>query len=168
MRPVKAVAALIVACALVATPAAHAQMGGGVMGGSSAPQEDPTVPYNAGIAAFNAGNHAEAVRQLRAARRAAPNDNAINYALGLALNATGEKEDARQAFQRASRGRNAPYQARLQLGLVALELGDREAAVEQQTALQGLVTSCDARCGDQRRAELQSALDQLTRALTLP
>jgi tetratricopeptide (TPR) repeat protein len=166
MRPVKAMAVLVT-CALGAmAPAAYAQMGGGMMGGSSSPQEDPTVPYNAGLAAFNAGNHAEAVRQLRAARRAAPNDNAINYALGLALNATGEKEDARQAFQRAARGRNAPFQARLQLGLVSLELGDREAAVEQQTALQGMITSCDARCGDERRGQIQTALDQLTRALT--
>ncbi|MGH6952072.1 MAG: tetratricopeptide repeat protein [Vitreimonas sp.] len=153
-------------CALLAT-GAHAQMGG--MSPQSTPQrEDPTVPYQAGVAAFNAGNYPEAIRQLRTARRALPSDGNINYALGLAYNASGDKEEARTAFARAARARNAPIPARLQLGLVALELGDREAATEQQTALQGMIASCDAQCGDARRGQMQSALTQLTQALGAP
>ena len=103
-----------------------------------------------------------------ATRRARPSDGTINYALGLAYNANGEKEEAKTAFERAVRANNAPIPARLQLGLVSLELGDRETATAQQTALQRAVGSCDASCGDARRGQLQSSLDQLTRALATP
>jgi Flp pilus assembly protein TadD len=145
-------------------PVAYAQMGGGMQ--STPQREDPAVPYQAGVAAFNAHNYPEAIRQLRAARRAAPSDGAINYALGLAYAANGDKSEAKSSFERAVSARNAPIPARLQLGLVALELGDRETATEQQTALQRMITACDAQCGDARRGQMQSALDQLTRALT--
>ncbi len=158
------VTALVFACAFIA-PAAHAQMGGMA---PSAPRQDPAVPYQAGIAAFNAGNYSEAIRQLRTARRASPSDGTINYALGLAYNANGDKEEAKIAFERAIHAANAPVLARLQLGLVSLQLGDRDTATEQQTALQRSVTACDATCGDARRGQMQTALDQLTRALTAP
>ncbi|MEQ1489428.1 MAG: tetratricopeptide repeat protein [Terricaulis sp.] len=158
------VTALVFACAFIAPPV-YAQMGGMA---PSAPRQDPAVPYQAGIAAFNAGDFPEAVRQLRAARRASPSDGTINYALGLAYNANGDKEEAKTAFERAVRAPNAPVPARLQLGLVALQLGDRDTATEQQTALQQSVAACDATCGDARRGQMQSALDQLTRALATP
>ena len=92
----------------------------------------------------------------------------INYALGLAYNANGEKEEAKTALERAVRAANAPVPAHLQLGLVAIQLGDRETATEQQTALQRAVAACDATCGDARRAQMQTALDQLTQALATP
>jgi tetratricopeptide (TPR) repeat protein len=152
------------ACAFIAiAPLAHAQMGGSM---ESTPQrEDPNVPYQAGVAALNARDYPEAIRQLRAARRALPGDGNINYTLGLAYAANGDKDEAKTSFQRAVRARNAPIPARLQLGLVALELGDRDTATEQQTALQRMITACDTACGDARRAQMQAALDQLTRAL---
>lgn len=157
---------IAIALALTAAfaPSSFAQMGG--MAPTSTPQrQDPAVPYRAGVAAFNAGNFPEAIRQLRNARRASPNDGTINYALGLAYNSNGDKEEAKTAFERAVRATNAPAPARMQLGLVALQLGDRETATEQQAALQQAVTSCDATCGDARRGQLQASLDQLTRAL---
>ncbi|MGD9980312.1 MAG: tetratricopeptide repeat protein [Hyphomonadaceae bacterium] len=146
-------------------PIAQAQMGGGMGMQSTPQQQDPTIPYRAGVAAFNAGDFAEAIRQLRTARRALPSDGNINYALGLAYDASGDKDEARQAFQRAIRASNAPIPARLRLGLVSLELGDRETAAAQQTALQHMISTCDAACGDARRGQMQAALDQLTRAL---
>lgn len=159
-------AALVLGCTLLA-PCASAQMGG-MAPSSSARRQDPTVPYQAGVAAFNDGNFPEAIRQLRTARRALPNDGNINYALGLAYNSNGEKEEAKTAFERAVRASNAPIPARLQLGLVALQLGDRDIATEQQSALQQAVASCDAACGDARRRQMQAALDQLTTALATP
>lgn len=156
-------------CALLAlaTPAA-AQMGGGDMGGSEAPRRDPSEAYNAGLAAMEARNYAEAVRQFRSARRIAPNDPRINYALGVAYQAAGEPAEARTAFERTVRSNDAHPRAWLQLGLVALQLGDRPAAVAQQTALQQRIQNCDARCGDARRNEFQSAYNQLTSALATP
>ena len=160
------VTALVLACSLMA-PSAYAQMGG-MAPSSSMPQRDPTAPYQAGVAAFNAGNYAEAIRQLREARRARPNDGTINYALGIAYNANGDKEEAKTALERAVRAPNAPIPARLQLGLVALSLGDRDTATAQQTALQQSIASCSGSCGDAQRTQMQAALDQLTRALATP
>src|SRR6185295_8584862 len=138
--------AVLLAAALLASGAtvAFAQMGGGM---SSSPQrQDPAVPYQAGIAALNAHNYQEAIRQFTTARRAAPSDGAINYALGLAYVGNGDKDEAKTAFTRAVRANNAPIPARLQLGLVSLELGDRDTATEQQTALQRMIAACDAAC----------------------
>ena len=77
--------------------AAYAQMGSMQ---SSPQREDPAVPYQAGVAAFNARNYPEAIRQLRVARRASPTDGAINYALGLAYAANGDKSEAKSSFER--------------------------------------------------------------------
>lgn len=166
--------AVVLALACMGAPAALADGGGGGGGGmsssgpSSTPREDPAAAYQAGVAALNARNYTEAMRQLRVARRAAPNDGIINYALGLALVGGGEADDALRTFERAARASNAPAGTRLQLGLLYLQNGDRESAVEQQTALQTAIGACDARCGDQRRAQLQSSYDQLTTALNAP
>ena len=164
------VIALALAC--VGAPSALANGGGGggmsSTGPSASSREDPTAAYQAGLAALNAQNYTEAVRQLRSARRAAPNDGIINFALGLAYAGAGEAEDARGAFERSVRASNAPPGARLQLGLNYLQAGDRDHALEQQAALQEAISECDARCGDQRRAQLQAAYDQLTAALNAP
>lgn len=161
------------ALALLGTgPAAFAAGGGGGGGGGSAPSpsrsEDPAVPYQAGVAALNAQNYREAIRQFRNARRAAPNNGAINFALGMAYSGNGDKDDAREAFARAVRDETAPVGARLQLGLAELEAGNRDAAVAQQSALATSIAACDAACGDARRAQLQAAHDQLARALAAP
>jgi tetratricopeptide (TPR) repeat protein len=161
-----------IAMALVTGPALADGGGGGGMGSSgatpSATREDPAAAYQAGITALNAQNYREAIRQFREARRAAPSDGAINYALGVAYRGAGENDDARSALERAARARNAPAGAFWQLGAVYLELGRRDDAVAQQAALQTRIAECDASCGDARRAEYQTALDQLTAALAAP
>lgn len=161
--------ALVLAGAGAPSALADGSGGGGMMTGpNSSPSESPAAAYQAGVAALNAQNYAEAVRQLRTARRAAPNDGVINFALGLAYVGTGETGDARGAFERAVQASNAPPGARLQLGLLYLQGGERDRAIEQQTALQQAIRHCDSRCGDQRRAQLQAAYDQLTTALNAP
>ncbi len=159
----------VVVLAFGGAPSALADGGGGGGMSSSAPtassRADPAAAYQAGVAALNAQHYAEAVRHFRTARRAAPNDGVINYALGVAYVGAGETEDARGAFERAVRASNAPAGARLQLGLIYLESGERERALEQQASLQREIDECDARCGDQRRAQLQASYDQLTAAL---
>lgn len=154
-------AAIACAFALFA-PGAQAQMGG--MAPTPQSRPDPMIAYQAGIAALEARDYREAIQQLREARRGAPRDGNINYALGVAFQRNGDTEDARGAFERSVRASNAPVNARLQLGLVSLELGNREVAVEQQTALQQLISDGDAA----RRAQAQAAHDQLTRALAAP
>jgi tetratricopeptide (TPR) repeat protein len=164
------VVALALAC--IGAPAALADGGGGGMSTPSpsggGQREDPAAAYQAGVTALNAQNYRDAIRNFRTARRAAPNDGQINYALGLAYVGNNEADEAREAFERSVRASNAPAGARLQLGLIYLQAGDREHAVEQQTALQAAIGACDAACGDQRRAQLQAAYNQLTTAIDAP
>jgi tetratricopeptide (TPR) repeat protein len=161
----------VVLASCIAAPAALADGGGGGGGGMtmSAPSnEGPAAAYQRGVEALRANNYAEAIRHLRDARRAAPTDGIINFALGLAYTGAGETDDARGSFERAVRADNAPPAARLQLGLIYLQAGDRERAVAQQTELAEEIADCDARCGDARRAQLQASYDQLTQALNAP
>ncbi|QGZ95889.1 tetratricopeptide repeat protein [Terricaulis silvestris] len=168
-----AVAALGVAGA---APVAMADGGGGGMGpstgssggGTNASRPDPAAAYQAGVAALQAQNYRDAIRSFREARRSAPNDSQINFALGLAYVGAGENDDARGALERAVRDENGPPGAWLQLGLTYIELGRRDDAVAQQAALAAKVAACDTACGDQRRAQLQLAHDQLTQALAAP
>ncbi|HYD89353.1 MAG TPA: tetratricopeptide repeat protein [Vitreimonas sp.] len=151
--------------------AALAAPGGGGGAGpapSVSPREDPQAAYQAGVAALNAQNYREAIRQFRSARRALPDSGAINYALGVAYNGAGETDDARESFERAARADDAPAATRLQLGLIHIAQGNRDEAVAQQTALAQMISACDGACGDARRAQLQAAHDQLTRALAAP
>jgi tetratricopeptide (TPR) repeat protein len=165
-----ALAAAASLVALAAPFALAAPSGGGGMGSSGTPsqREDPQAAYQAGVNALNAQDYREAIRQFRTARRALPNNGVINFALGMAFNGAGETDDARESFERATRDSAAPAGARLQLGLIYIQQGDREAATAQQTALAEMITACDATCGDTRRAQLQAAHDQLGQALAAP
>lgn len=162
-------AALLLAC--LGAPAALADGGGGgatMSGPSTSSRDNPAAAYQAGVTALEAQDYAEAVRQFRRARRAAPNDGIINYALGLALVGAGESDEARGVFERAVRAPNAQAGAYLQLGLLHLQSGEPDGAADQQAALRSAIDNCDARCGDDRRAQLQAAYDQLTAALNAP
>jgi Flp pilus assembly protein TadD len=159
-----ALAALSLVAAFAAAPVALAQMGG-MAPSSSGPAGPDAESFNSGIAAYEAHNYDAAVRFLRDARRPAPNHGGVNYVLGMSYLGLNDKDNAREAFERAVRDRTAPPNTWLQLGVLALEAGDREAATQQQTSLERLIGRCNASCGDERRAALQSAYDQLTQRL---
>lgn len=141
--------------------AAHAQMGGGMAPESTPIQADATVPYKNGVAALQAGDYPTAIRELRKAYNANSIDGNIPYALGMAYVADGKKAEAKRAFQGAVSSRNAPIPAYLQLALVAIELGERDVATKQYAALQKKLAKCDSKCGDNARAEIQAAMDEL-------
>lgn len=143
-------------------------MGGGMMPSSSPIEVDATVPYQNGVAALQAGDYPTAIRELRKAYDANSLDGNIPYALGLAYVASDKKAEAKKAFQGAVRSRNAPIPAYLQLGLVALDLGERDLATKQYAALQKKLAGCGSKCGDETRAEIQAAMDQLTQKLGTP
>jgi TolA-binding protein len=148
---------------------AHAQMGGGMMPSSDpAPQADATVPYKNGVTALQAGDYPTAIKELRKAYDANSLDGNIPYALGVAYAADGKKADAKKAFQNAVRSSNAPIPAYLQLGLVAIELGERDLATKQYAVLQKKLAKCDAKCGDDARAEIKDAVDKLGAKLGTP
>jgi tetratricopeptide (TPR) repeat protein len=154
----------------LAAPFAFAAPSGGGGGGMSTPstREDPQVAYQAGVAAMNAQNYGEAIRQFRAARRSLPDNSAINFALGRAYVGNNNDGEAQRAFERAIADDAAPVGAWLELGRLHLRAGHRDAAVAVQAALTQKVSACDATCGDARRAQLNAALTQLTQALDAP
>lgn len=163
---------LAAAALLAASPTAMAAGSGGGGSSNSAPAggggRDLNETYRQGVAAYEARDYAQAIRHFRTVQRAAPDDPSINFALGLAYVGANQHEDARRPLERAVRDEAAPAGAWLNLGLVYLQLNERERAVEQQAALQAKIAACDAVCGDARRAQLQSALESLNRALEPP
>jgi Flp pilus assembly protein TadD len=156
----------VAAIGLLLASQAQAQMGG--MMPSPKAQVDAAVPYQNGVAALKAGDYAKAISEFRKARDANSSEGAIPYALGIAYAASGNKKEAMQAFQGAVRTRNAPIPAYLQLGLVALELGERDLATKQYAALEKKLAGCDTKCGDEARNEIKSAMDQLGQKLGTP
>jgi tetratricopeptide (TPR) repeat protein len=165
MRALRLAALAVLASAAAVGAAFAAGSSGSAPSAPSVSRVDPQAAYQAGVAALNAQDYREAVRQLRIARRELPNNGTINYALGLAYIGAGEADDAQGAFERATRADDAPAGSWLQLGLLHIQAGRNEEAVAQQTALNERIAACDAACGDARRAQLQAALDQLTQAL---
>jgi len=173
MKLTLALGALALACAVA--PLALADGGGGSMGGmnSSSPSSgsggnEAATAYRDGIAALQAHNYHEAVRQLRIAQRGARTNGQVNYVLGLASYLDNDKDGARSALERAVHASDAPADARAVLGIVYLQLGDQPHALEQQAALQNALTACDAACGTARHTELQTALDKLNQAMAPP
>jgi len=155
---------VVLACA----GTAQAQMGMDMAPTQNQEQADPTIPFNNGIAAFNAGDYPKAIRELTKARAARPEDGTINYSLGMAYAASAKKKEAKQAFQRAVRDRNAPIGAYLQLGLVSIELGDRATATTQLASLDKRLAACGAGCAESDQAQIKAAKDKLAAALSTP
>ena len=173
MTVTKLVIGAALACALCIAPSALASGGGGMGGGGASAMpgggdRDPAVAYQAGVAALQAHNYTEAIRQFRTAQHAAPNNGVVNYALGLSYLGANDKNNARDALTRSVRDNAAPVGAHLQLALVSIDLGDRNAAAAQQSWAQAAVSACDAACGDARRGQLQAAYNQITQALNPP
>lgn len=169
---------VVAACAALLTTsgalASGGDSGGGGMGGSSPSMgrpgggESPAVVYQRGVQELQAQQFRDAIRDFRTVLRAAPNDPNVNYVLGLAYVGDNDAQHARGPLEKAARADNGPIGAHLQLGLVYLHLNEHDLAVEQQTALQAMVTACDAACGDARRTAIQQNLDALTQAINTP
>ena len=115
-------AATALASAAPLALAAPSGGGGASMGGGapSSSREDPQAAYQAGVAALNAQNYREAIRQFRTARRAVPDNGVINYALGRAYVGNNQDDEARNAFERAIEDNSAPVGAWLELGRLHL------------------------------------------------
>lgn len=164
--PGLAMAALL----LTAPVCAMASGGGGSWGGSTssssdAPKVDPQKAYQDGAAAMKAHDYKSAIKNFSDAHDVLPRDATVNYALGLAYIGDNNPKDARRPLERSIDGENPPADAYLQLGLVYLQLDKRSKAEDLQKSLSEVIAKCDAQCGDQRRGQLQGALESLNRAL---
>ncbi|KAF0178799.1 MAG: hypothetical protein FD160_2239 [Caulobacteraceae bacterium] len=117
---------------------------------------------------MQARDYRTAVSRLRSVVDVAPTNMGANYAYALALIGNGDARAAVRPLERALRSEDAPPDVRKQLGLVRLQLGDRDKASEQLTALATALAACDATCGDMKRAQIQNAHDALKAALDAP
>jgi tetratricopeptide (TPR) repeat protein len=75
--------------------------GGGEQQASSAPSGDAQALYEQGLAAYKANRDEEAVEKLRQAVELSPDFAEAHYRLGLAYNATKQREEADKAFEGA-------------------------------------------------------------------
>ncbi|TPW02188.1 MAG: hypothetical protein FD124_3484 [Alphaproteobacteria bacterium] len=173
-RLLAAAAALVAALVVAPQHEARAYSGGGASGGGGsvpAPSgrgTDPARAYQEGVAALQARDYRTAVSRLRSVVDVAPTNMGANYAYALALIGNGDARAAVRPLERALRSEDAPPDVRKQLGLVRLQLGDRDKASEQLTALATALAACDATCGDMKRAQIQNAHDALKAALDAP
>lgn len=147
----------------------NAQQQGSMPSASQSSSRDPAQAYQLGIAAMQAQQYDDAIRNFRVAQRAVgQNDPNVNYQIGLAYVGKNDNERARDPLERAARAPNPPLGAIGQLGLVYVRLGDRTKATETQTRLTTMLAACDATCGDARRSQIQAQLDTLNLALNPP
>lgn len=173
-RLARSIAAVAVMALCIVAPQheARAYSGGGSGGGSmptpSGRGTDPARDYQEGVAALQARDYRTAVSKLRSVVEAAPTNAGANYVYALALIGNGDARAAVRPLERAVRNEDAPPDARKQLGLVRLQLGDRDKATEQLTALASALAACDVACGDMKRAQIQGAHDALKAALDAP
>jgi tetratricopeptide (TPR) repeat protein len=153
------------ALALASVPGALAFGGGGGMGssGGSSTSLDPAKAYQDGVAAYNAHDYKSAIEHFKEALDVVPDDMAANYALGLSYIGDNDPKRARRALEKAVRNDKAPADAYLQLGLVYLQLDDKDKATAQQTAIAEKLKSCG--CSDKEKSDWQTASDKLTQAL---
>jgi tetratricopeptide (TPR) repeat protein len=79
-----------------ATPAAN-----GEQGSSAPPSSDAQALYEQGVAAYKANRDEEAVEELKQAVELSPEFAEAHYRLGLAYNATKQREEADKAFEDA-------------------------------------------------------------------
>ncbi len=75
--------------------------GDGQQQSSSEPSDDARALYEQGLAAYKADRDEEAIEKLKRAVELAPDYPEANYRLGLAYNATKQREEAEKAFEGA-------------------------------------------------------------------
>jgi len=155
---------------VLASPRAGAMgsAGGGMSGGgdgmSGASRVDPAKAYQDGVAAYNAHDYKTAIDRFKEVLDVAPDDLSANYALGMAYVGDNDPKRARRALEKAAKSDKAPPGAHLQLGLVYLQLDDKDKAVSEQAAISDKLKSCGS-CTDKEKADWQAAYDSLSRAI---
>ncbi len=97
--------------------------------------EHPALLHLNGLVQLKLGNHAEAIRSLRAARRGAPQNPEIANSLGKMLSDTTQYEAALEMFDAAIANSPGLGDARLNRGLVLCDLGRFDDARIELTAL---------------------------------
>lgn len=100
--------------------------------------ESPTMRTNLGVAFFYAGRPEEALREYEAALRQEPWNSETWFNWGTALEKLRRWDEARASYLQAIELRPDFAQARFNLAMLAVSLGDRNLAAAQYLALQAI------------------------------
>lgn len=128
--------------------------GGGMSGPSeSAPQYDPAVEYQKGIAAYKAQDFKAAATAFRHVTDVARNHAPALYLLGSSYLQLGDFKKARKPLEQAVKYDAKMIDAQRDLGIVQAKLGDTAKATAQRDLLAGLKTQCGGTCADAARLD---------------
>jgi len=133
-------------------------MSGG-MGGSampSGPEYDPTVEYQHGTAAFQAGKYRDAIADFQHVIDVAPKTAEAWLMLGLSKAGAGDDKGAEHAYERAVKLDDTSVQAHRELALSLIKLKETDKAAAELALLQARATSCADTCPD--AADLKAAI----------
>jgi tetratricopeptide (TPR) repeat protein len=168
-------AAFGVGCLVV--PAVTLAMGGGGMGGGSgrgmgmgsepsAPQYDPSVEYQRGTEALQAGKYRDAAADFQHVIEASPRTASAWLMLGLAKAGAGDDRGAEQAYQRAVKLDGASVQAHRELALEYVKLKQMDKASGELAALQAWSAKCADACPE--AADLKAAIASVQAEMPAP
>lgn len=166
MIPARAAAAFFLSAALALPLAANPGGSGSSAPSMSAPQFDPAAEYRKGIEALEAQNWKEARKAFDRVLAVAPRDGTVNFLAGLAYAGSGDLKGAKRHYERAVKADKDLVDARLQLGLTYLKLGDRAKAESALAGLKAMQAECGAGCA--KAADIGKAVDALAAALGSP
>jgi len=170
-KPLKSLALGALAATLLATPALPAAGGGGGGGGGgmsmpsdTAPQYDPAVEYQKGIAAYQTKDFKGAAAAFRHVIAVANSHAPAQYLLGSSYLQMGDFKKAKRPLEQALRYDPSMLEAHRDLGIVSARLGDAAKAGEQRDYLAGRKAQCAGSCAD--AAKLDTAVVEVEAAMT--
>ena len=137
--------------------------GGGEMPSMSAPQYDPAVEYQKGVAALNGSRFAEARRAFDNVLAVAPKDANSAFLAGVASDALDKPKDAKRYYERAVKNDGERVDAHRGLALALVKLADRPKAQAQLDWLTAKATACAGTCAN--AAAIDAAIKDIQTAL---
>ncbi len=159
-------AAVSMAALASATPSIAAPSGGGSLPSA---QVDPAEAYREGVEALQAEDYKKAEQKFGDVLEVAPKNPEANYFMGVAKVGRGKTKSSIRYFEKAIKERANFTEAREQLALAQLALGDREAAGEQLAALKAQAAACESEeCGAAYVERLALAVSRVEAAMTSP
>lgn len=144
-----AYASLILFAGFVAQPANSASGGSGGGGGmpsETAPQFDPAVEYQKGIAAYQAGDYKNAANAFKRVVGVVPTHAPAQYLLGSSYLQLGDFKKAKGPLENAVKRDGKMVEALRDLGVTYAKLQIPAKATAQRDALAKLKTDCGTAC----------------------
>jgi tetratricopeptide (TPR) repeat protein len=139
-------------------------MSGGGMPSMTAPSYDPTVEYQSGVQALQAGKFRDAESHFNHVLEVAPDNPDALFMLGMAKSGYGDLKGAQHAYERTLKADPQQIPARRELAVTLAKLGQADQAQAQLDILKKRADACGDTCAD--AADLKAAVATVEAALT--